>query len=102
MIRKFVFISAMGDLLIHRDSSSVNTTPTNENFACEILQLFVLALITLNPDSSPLLEEHHDLFSVFSGLRAGLPRGIWERRTEKRINPMDIFPRAGSVSKGGS
>ena len=39
---------------------------SNENFACEILQLFVLALITLNPDSSPLLRRTSRPFlSVF-------------------------------------
>ena len=39
---------------------------SNENFACEILQLFVLAWITLNPDSSPLLRRTSRPFlSVF-------------------------------------
>ena len=45
----------MGDLLIHRVAHPLEQhRESNENFACEILQLFVLALITLNPDSIPL------------------------------------------------
>ena len=40
-----------------QDSSSVeyNDREPNENFALEMIQLFVLGLITMNPDGSPLL-----------------------------------------------
>ena len=47
----------MGDWLIHRDSLSVeyNAGSPPKTSPEEILQLFVLGLITMNPDGSPLL-----------------------------------------------
>ena len=49
--------SRHGRLAHPQDNSSVeyNDQEPTENFACEIMQLFVLGLITMNPDGSPLL-----------------------------------------------
>ena len=86
-----------------------------ENFAREIMQLFVLSLITMNPDGSPLLVSGQTVrtysaknimtFSrVFTGLWARLPRGNVEKENWENIIRSDghVAHVAGSVSDGGS
>ena len=85
MRRKFTFNSTISDWLIHRDSSSVEYnagSPTK-------LRLRNLAALCFvfdhtNPDGSSLLRERLDFFSVFTGLRASLPRGIVEKENREK------------------
>ena len=41
--------------LLAGDAVKYHDREPNENFACEIMQLFVLGLVTMNPDGSSLL-----------------------------------------------
>ena len=87
VMREVTFSPDMGDWLTHRDcfSFEYNEREPNENFAREIMQLFVLGLTKMNPDGSSQLVNGQAVRTHSTKDLAQPPTFLFISRIESRI-----------------